>query len=97
MFGMLGVALRAGLLRAPLPLGLPSGKPLRALHIPNAELSARLQSVHTGTESVEITLKGMTGEWHEAARWQFPSCHGIKVRRPAGGSAAAWPAAKAPP
>ena len=37
---VLGVALRAGLLRAPLPLGLPAGRPLRALHIPNAKSTA---------------------------------------------------------
>ena len=34
-----GVSLRAGLLRAPLSLGLPGGRPLRALHIPNAKRS----------------------------------------------------------
>jgi len=32
----MGVALRAGLLRASLPLGLPAGRPRRALRIPNA-------------------------------------------------------------
>jgi len=34
-----GVALRAGLLRAPLTLRLPEVRPLRALHIPNAGFS----------------------------------------------------------
>ena len=46
----LGVALRAGVLRAPLSLGLPAGRPLRALRIPNAGLSRRLPPAHRVTE-----------------------------------------------
>lgn len=65
----LGVALRAGLLRAPLPLGPAEAGLLRTLRIPNAEdqtLSARWQSLIVPRRQGPLPPAAVAAAWPAA-------------------------------
>jgi hypothetical protein len=72
----LGVALRAGLLLAPLTLGPARAGLLRTVHIPNAVL---LFAISWATSCALRTIDDRCGL---ACSPAFSAYHGVKVRRP---------------